>query len=231
MKLKKIASLALAGIMAVSMLAGCSGKGNENPGNDDPTPTASGIAAVLNDMQTGDVKVNFTDDTALATKLQELVSLYGQSANINTIKPALPNVTGLKYNKVSEGKTDDNNWNTATYTTWNNTFLKNNVTYDNIFDEKKGDLTGTYTVYDIATVGNCSTEEAAMNQFATAVINTIKGQNLTNKCNTAGLNSGDKYYGYEYNGTAAMASVKMADGTTDYFFVYTINQVVTEKTI
>ena len=33
MKLKKIASLALAGLMAVSMLAGCSGKGSDNSGN------------------------------------------------------------------------------------------------------------------------------------------------------------------------------------------------------
>ena len=31
MKLKKIASLALAGIMAVSMLAGCNGGGNQQP--------------------------------------------------------------------------------------------------------------------------------------------------------------------------------------------------------
>ena len=39
MKLKKIASLALAGIMAVSMLAGCSTtnpKPNPNPGDDEP---------------------------------------------------------------------------------------------------------------------------------------------------------------------------------------------------
>ena len=33
MKLKKIASLALAGIMAVSMLAGCSNNGGSNNGD------------------------------------------------------------------------------------------------------------------------------------------------------------------------------------------------------
>ena len=50
MKLKKIASLALAGIMAVSMLAGCSTTSvnpepNPNPGNDEPT--VSGYSQML----------------------------------------------------------------------------------------------------------------------------------------------------------------------------------------
>ena len=37
MKLKKIASLMLAGVMAVSMLAGCSGNGSNNNNNNDET--------------------------------------------------------------------------------------------------------------------------------------------------------------------------------------------------
>ena len=60
MKLKKLLALALAGVMAVSMLAGC--KGNDNNGNDgEKEPTVSGAAAVLNKVQDD---VAFTDGTA-----------------------------------------------------------------------------------------------------------------------------------------------------------------------
>ena len=48
MKLKKIASLALAGIMAVSMLAGCGeGINNSNSGSSSSQPTSSGYAASI----------------------------------------------------------------------------------------------------------------------------------------------------------------------------------------
>ena len=48
MKLKKIASLALAGIMAVSMLAGCKDGGNSNSGSSsENTNTTSGYSAML----------------------------------------------------------------------------------------------------------------------------------------------------------------------------------------
>ena len=52
MKLKKIASLMLAGIMAVSMLAGCkSGDNGQKPGNqdEDPTPSINNASTVLYD--------------------------------------------------------------------------------------------------------------------------------------------------------------------------------------
>ena len=49
MKLKKIASLALAGIMAVSMLAGCKNGGNGNSGSSssEPTNPATGISTIF----------------------------------------------------------------------------------------------------------------------------------------------------------------------------------------
>ena len=66
MKLKKIASLALAGIMAVSMLAGCKDGGNTEPENP-VVPSTSGVASYLNDMLTSDQSKNisFEDDSTL----------------------------------------------------------------------------------------------------------------------------------------------------------------------
>ena len=81
MKLKKIASLALAGIMAVSMLAGC-GEGISNSGSSssENTSTASGYSKVLADNLSDDVtdkkyvtfQDNAQDEAALRQSLNNL---------------------------------------------------------------------------------------------------------------------------------------------------------------
>ena len=61
MKLKKIASLMLAGIMAVSMLAGC--KSGTTPNDDSSSsqvPAATNVATYANDMLSGSQKEVFT---------------------------------------------------------------------------------------------------------------------------------------------------------------------------
>ena len=81
MKLKKIASLALAGIMAVSMLAGCKDGGNGNSGSSsENTSTASGYSKVLADNLSDDVtdkkyvtfQDNAQDEAALRQSLNNL---------------------------------------------------------------------------------------------------------------------------------------------------------------
>ena len=81
MKLKKIASLALTGIMAVSMLAGCKDGGNSNSGSSsENTSTASGYSKVLADNLSDDVtdkkyvtfQDNAQDEAALRQSLNNL---------------------------------------------------------------------------------------------------------------------------------------------------------------
>ena len=63
MKLKKIASLMLAGVMAVSMLAGCSttsDKGDDGASSNPTTPTTSNIVTYANDCLSGEQKEVFT---------------------------------------------------------------------------------------------------------------------------------------------------------------------------
>ena len=69
MKLKKIASLMLAGIMAVSMLAGCSGKTNDNGnGTPDPeTPVASSASTTLYNELSADTRLAITSASANST--------------------------------------------------------------------------------------------------------------------------------------------------------------------
>ena len=68
MKLKKIASLMLAGIMAVSMLAGCNGKNttNENPGQTEEPTTSNVTQAVLGKTSAAlQKKLSVNNDTKL----------------------------------------------------------------------------------------------------------------------------------------------------------------------
>ena len=78
MKLKKIASLMLAGIMAVSMLAGCkSGSTGENGEQENPVvPTTSNLADMANGMLTGaqeDV-FSFHNNATLNTALEAVAT-------------------------------------------------------------------------------------------------------------------------------------------------------------
>ena len=61
MKLKKIASLMLAGIMAVSMLAGCKdGTNQEEPSSSSQVPTTTNVVTYANDALSGAEKGVFT---------------------------------------------------------------------------------------------------------------------------------------------------------------------------
>ena len=83
MKLKKIASLALAGVMAVSMLAGCSTTSAEpTPDPDDSVVTpASGYSATFADALTGAAakKITMEDDADLTAKLNDAMGNLSSS--------------------------------------------------------------------------------------------------------------------------------------------------------
>ena len=94
MKLKKIASLFLAGVMAVSMLTAC-GQGNKAPVDDgteapDVTPTST-TASVLREKLGGEARRNVTAvaDADLDAALQEAVDTY---YNVALYKMAVNNI-------------------------------------------------------------------------------------------------------------------------------------------
>ena len=89
MKLKKIASLALAGVMAVSMLAGCNSVSN----NPQPTPPNSGVGntvtggkssvfeAALSDR--ADLKIDMQDSAELSSALEAAAQNVGSATIID----------------------------------------------------------------------------------------------------------------------------------------------------
>ena len=94
MKLKKIASLALAGIMAVSMLAGC--KDNPSSSSEPTTPVTpvTGAAAAINaELDETKDQINYTESTVL----RDLMTNYFETHNIkmNDAKGAVTAVARL----------------------------------------------------------------------------------------------------------------------------------------
>ena len=93
MKLKKIASLMLAGIMAVSMLAACGEGKKDDSSSSSSTPTTqvSGLAEILNANRTNkaknDYKLTYTDSSSLADILSTIANdKYGKdSGAVKTI--------------------------------------------------------------------------------------------------------------------------------------------------
>ena len=97
MKLKKIVSLALAGIMAVSMLTAC-GEGDSNSTVTPPVDntTSTGLSAQLGDEASAltNSKVTFADSTALNNALKHAVGNIGD----NSIDWAFNSgITGVTY--------------------------------------------------------------------------------------------------------------------------------------
>ena len=81
MKLKKIASLALAGIMAVSMLAGCNGSSNNgtNPPASSSEPTTTGLVSAVKDaikIENSNLTVDVKEGTFLNDQLDKLIEDY-----------------------------------------------------------------------------------------------------------------------------------------------------------
>ena len=77
MKLKKIASLMLAGVMAVSMLAGCSTTAVDPEPTPDPTPDSNYGTTLWNYLDEGKSKITFQSNSALDTALQTAVEYAG----------------------------------------------------------------------------------------------------------------------------------------------------------
>ena len=103
MKLKKIASLALAGIMAVSMLTACGeGTNNSNSGSSSSEPTTTGIVSavensikVVNSDLTIDVKESQFLNDQLKTLLEDHTLKSIKADNCDLITSGIENAFGL----------------------------------------------------------------------------------------------------------------------------------------
>ena len=91
MKLKKIASLMLAGVMAVSMLAGCKNNGNGQPLPPDDDENTTNYSTMLGNKVSDDVKklnyISFANDSNAQSALERALGNLGY---VNSTRVTLP---------------------------------------------------------------------------------------------------------------------------------------------
>ena len=232
MKLKKIASLALAGVMAVIMLAGCSGNSTTDPENpDDPIVVPeTGIVAAVNDGQDADndVKITFTSDSNLDALLNSAVKAFGEAPTSGELWQRILDLTGIEggmslisgdahtYNGMANG------WQVAG-------FYEFGKGYNEAEDDANGDVV---TILETMVVNSSEklSEEMAMKKLADDIDAKIYNLKATSykKGTTMG---GQKYCDYSYTGNVSMVKVVEADSTVNYCFAYTITQTTSVKTL
>lgn len=237
MKLKKIASLALAGVMAVSMLAGCNNGSSSNSGNGNTEVVTSSIVDAVNKGQSvaNDVKITFTADSNLDSALKKAAEKLGISATDTELAKAVTNMTGLEVKKPDQAWYDANRV-VESKVEGLGGLLGSSVVYaqDYATNEKAGDEDGkTYTMYGILKYEGTAypTEESVLNTFANDVDEFI-GTLSKNSDTTDGkltVTTGNKYYSYSYDGNVSMVAVENLDGVVDHYVAVVLNQTITEK--
>ena len=214
MKLKKIASLALAGVMAVSMLAGCSGNGsngdNNNGGNTVVEPGTSSIVTAFNNGQDEDnkAKVDFTSSSMLDAALKKAVENAGDDTAANTIQWLIYGLTGQGYTEATAGKYVLNDFNTA------------------------ADVNGEkVTMIEVKSYSSREywSETAVLEQAAREVDDVIADFKADTKDST--LKEGDPYFAYTYTGNASMVAATQESGATTYYVAYTITRTAAEQKV
>ena len=219
MKLKKIASLMLAGTMAVSMLVGCSngsnGGNNNSDGNTVVEPSTSSIVTAFNNGQNEDneVKVTFSSDAALDAALKKAIENAGED-DFKTV--AIGGIYGSPSDKIEEyvGKLMGKTYDTA--------LLDKNSA------KKDGQSATLFNMYYVSSTVYW-TEEDAVNAAVRAMDECVAELKATTK--EDGMKVGAKYYDFSYTGTISMVSAKQEGGRTVYYIAYTITQTAAEQTV
>lgn len=128
MKLKKIVSLALAGVMAVGMLTACgsNGNGGQKPPEEDDNTVAGGYSAVFAKYVADKVKdmdyVTFQDN---ADDVADLEDALGNAATLPLVAGSVVPMTPISIGDIDDTKNDDEIVDFTGITSIRNDFMKN----------------------------------------------------------------------------------------------------------
>ena len=210
MKLKKIASLMLAGVMAVSMLAGCSGNGNggnggegEGPVNTDNLSAASVIAEL--DKDTTD-KVSFTADDSVQNALNKSVKDMGAA------------ITGVDA------------WTIATYTAEVGDIEYVTAAAFDFSQLNKKDADAQTLLWATAIPAYDYSEKVAVDAIAAQIDSMIDQMNLPEN-SAASVANGDTYYKYSYAAKIATVKVESSSGYNGYVAFLTLTATSSEAKV
>ena len=200
MKLNKVLALALSGVMAVSMLAGCSGNsGNGGQEGEENKPVDNtGIVAQLDEAQKDrdadayEASVAFVYNNDLQTALEQTVKVNGAAKNNeSTIRSGVDNLMGYKPVNFADLNGADN---------------------------KNGMTAGVQTAVTVQRVEGY-TQATAMKQLAKQIANVLSSQGggLSLRHDTNELT-----YTYSYTGDVAVYAAEQ-DGIAVYYAVAVVN--------
>ena len=234
MKLKKIASLALAGVMAVSMLAGCNSVSN----NPQPTPPNSGVGntvtggkssvfeAALSDR--ADLKIDMQDSAELSSALEAAAQNVGSATIIDFTTAIRSAASATSSARVVATFNQNGNvfltdpFGTQTIAvapdlgvvatrmdadTINNSFSALIPTYnDNVDDDSE-------TVTMLFAVDGAVGEDAAVEQVAEVLDSRIRVLQIDNdtEANPGIVNDDFTSLHYDYTGSASITTRTLAD--------------------
>ena len=202
MKLKKLLALALAGVMAVSMLAGCKDNGGNNNNGGEKEPTVSGAASILNKVVED---VTFEDGNAaylnVALKVADVEKLEKDSIT----RFAVGNVPSAITNAMSKEEYD------AVIGNFNTAFTSPVAAKDDV-DETK-------TVFFAIDAEKVISTEDLMIKVGSAA-------NLSNLADTVTVRGGDTYM-VDYEGVVSVKQFTATDSDGDSHSAYVVVLTVT----
>lgn len=212
MKLKKIASLALAGIMAVSMLAGCS-NGNSNSGNtEEPVAPSTGVSAKVQSLLKNDDLITLSDNATYSSYLDSAI----KKADVDAAAMGTMNSTGNVDNDILE--------------VLKSKFADNVVKYDatNSFKAASGVTVSlkddVVLAYALAFDGKMS-EEVVLNALATKMNDYVVDTKLVSD-----KTDGDHFVTIDYTGSVSLQKVSK-DGVSTWIALFVVNSDVTRTEI
>ena len=213
MKLKKIASLALAGIMAVSMLAGCS---NGNGGDDGetvvvPSDLTGKVIAALDEDTTKEVSFSSSSalNVAMAKAAQQVGYDVGQIdvALLHDIDPDISEEA--KFTAIGTNGTKDESKN----------------------DAKASSKTVVVDLTGAVTVG--ASEDYIVKELAKKLDDEIAGMKsgLASRSQSYTYDKDDEhYYSFAYTGNVSVVkATNVVTGEANYAMVYTMTRTATKK--
>ena len=235
MKLKKIASLALAGIMAVSMLTACGGNTINEPEqpNQPEEPAISGFAASVNDELSPKVynTVHFGSDASLTAALNSIAAkldsniLNRQAGFVTTVDAQ--DFRSLMNVNVNNSLTTKKNVNTnvvsfsdPTTTNGVNNYGGNggNVETWQFF---KNDTTDTTTIADLVVIRGDLTQTGLAKRVAQYLSQLVNSGRMPLKDN-------DGSHKYDYTGNIDVVKVDNAGSNfSSYVIGFSITQTAT----
>ena len=214
MKLNKVMALALSGLMAVSMLAGCAGDpSNGDGGNTEVTPPASDAVSIMNEAQSAvKFEANADFDAALAAAAKKV--------SHSDIKSQGYAVTQVKKGNVWDELEKKLDVDAGLVGTTGDIFFN-----DAADGAQKGGESATLTgLWKVEADG--LTEKAALEQVAAQMKGQINGDEKYPETVTL---TGKGTYEATYTGNVSIVTVNTADGgetATAYYIAVAVTQTL-----